>query len=245
MRRIISYGNVFLLSLIAIAGLASAQAPAQSSAKTTQYFFVLLNRPANAPQLSKEAGEKLQEAHMANIRRLGAEHKLVIAGPFLDDTTLRGMFVFYAESAAQAQEWADGDPAVKAGRLSAEVLGPWLVDPSAIHDPAEPAGFEQYTVVLMKRGEKWNPATTKAADVMKLHGPFVRKMIDEGNLAIAGPFAPGDPGEMRGVVIFRVGVEQTAKLLQDDPTVKAGLLKNEIHPWGTGKGVLAAGQPME
>src|ERR1700726_3453565 len=85
------------------------------------------------------------------VRRLGAEHKLVIVGPFLDDTTLRGILVFYAESAAKAQEWADGDPAVKAGRLSAEVHGPWLVDPSAIHDPAEPAGFEQYTVVLMKR----------------------------------------------------------------------------------------------
>ncbi len=170
------------------------------------------------------------------IRRLGAEHKLVIAGPFLDDTTLRGIFVFYAESAAQAQEWADGDPAVKAGRLSAEVHGPWLVDPSAIHDPAEPAGFEQYTVVLMKRGEKWNPATTKAADVMKLHGPFVRKMIDEGNLAIAGPFAPGDPGEMRGVVIFRVGVEQTAKLLQDDPRLRLGCSKMKFTLGARAKG---------
>lgn len=245
MRRIISYSSVVLFSLIAFAGPALAQAPTPSNAKPAQYFLVLLNRPANAPQLSKEAGEKLQEEHMANIRKLGAEHKLVVAGPFLDDTTLRGIFVFQAESGAQAQEWADSDPAVKAGRLSAEVHGPWLIDPSAIHDPAEPAGFEQYTLVLTKRGANWNPATTKAADVMKLHGPFVRKMIDEGNLAIDGPIAPGDPGEMRGVVIFRVGVEQTAKLLLDDPTVKAGLLKNEIHPWGTGKGVLATGQPME
>ena len=41
-----------------------------------------------------------------------------------------------------------------------------------------------------------------------------------------------------------VGVEETAKLVRDDPTVKAGLLKTEIHPWITGKGVLASGQPM-
>jgi len=244
MRRI-SFSVLPLLSLMALAGLDFAQAPAQPSAKPAHYFFVLLNRPANAPQLSKEAGEKLQEEHMANIRKMAAEHKLVIAGPFLDATTLRGIFVLQAGSAAQAKEWADSDPAVKAGRLSPEVHGPWLVDPGAIHDPVEPPGFEQYTLVLMKRGENWDPATTKVADVMKLHGPFIKQMIDQGNLAIAGPFPSDDPGGLRGVVIFRVGVEQTAKLLQDDPTVKAGLLKTEIHPWGTGKGVLAPGQPME
>jgi hypothetical protein len=47
------------------------------------------------------------------------------------------------------------------------------------------------------------------------------------------------------VAIFRVGAELTAKLVQDDPTVKAGLLKPEIHSWMTGKGVLAAGQAMK
>ncbi len=140
---------------------------------------------------------------MANIRKMTAEHKLVIAGPFMDDTALRGIFVFQAESAAQVEEWADSDPAVKAGRLAPEVHGPWLIDPGAIHEPA-PEGFEQYTVVLMKRGEKWNASTT-VADVMKMHGPFIKKMIDERNLAIAGPFPLSDQGELRGVVIFRVG----------------------------------------
>jgi hypothetical protein len=58
-----------------------------------------------------------------------------------------------------------------------------------------------------------------------------------------GSFPLSDPGELRGVTIFRAGVEETAKLVRDDPTVKAGLLKIEIHPWITGKGVLASGQP--
>src|SRR5258708_24491146 len=152
MRRI-CLSVVLLYSLIALAGSAFAQAEANPDAKPAQYFFVLLNRPANAPQLSKEAGEKLQEEHMANIRKMAAEHKLVIAGPFMDDTKLRGIFVLQAVSAARALGWANSDPAVKAGRLSAEVHGPWLIDPSAIHTPAEPPGMEQYTLVLMKRGE--------------------------------------------------------------------------------------------
>jgi uncharacterized protein YciI len=232
-------------ALLPVTGSALAQTQNQPNAKTAQYFFVLLNRPANAPQLSKDAGEKLQEEHMANIRKLHAEHKLVIAGPFMDDTVLRGIFVFQADSVAQVQEWANSDPAIKAGHLSAEVHGPWLIEPTAIHDAAEPPGFEQYTLVLMKRGDHWNPSAPEFMDVMKQHDAFVKQMTDQGNMAIAGPFPFSEQGELRGVAIFRVGAEQTAKLTQDDPIVKAGLLKTEIHPWGTGKGVLASGQPMQ
>jgi uncharacterized protein YciI len=240
MRRIL-YCHLLLLSLLAFAGLAFAQ----SEPNAPKYFFVLLKRPSNAPQLSKEAGEKLQEEHMANIRKLHAEHKLLVAGPFMDDTSLRGIFVLRADSLAQAQEWANIDPAVKAGRLAADVHGPWLIDPSAIHAPASTEGMEKYTLVLMKSGERWNPSTPEFTDVMKQHRAFVQDMTKKGNMAIAGPFPFSDPGEVRGVAIFRVSTEQTGKLMEDDPTIKAGLLKTEIHPWITGKGVLAPGQPMQ
>ena len=182
---------------------------------------------------------------MANIRKMTAEQKLAIAGPFMDDTVLRGIFVFQADSAAQVQEWTNSDPAVKAGRLSAEVHGPWLIDANAIHDPAEPPGFEQYTVVLMKHGDNWNPNAPGFMDVMKQHSSFLKQMTDQGNTAIAGSFPFSDQDGLEGVAIFRVGTEQTAKLMQDDPTVKAGMVKTEIHAWGTGKGVLATGQPMQ
>ncbi|PYX77620.1 MAG: hypothetical protein DMG72_00870 [Acidobacteria bacterium] len=105
--------------------------------------------------------------------------------------------------------------------------------------------MEQYTLVLMKRGKKWDPNAPGFMDVMKQHPAFVKQMTEQGNMAIAGPFPFSDPGELRGVAIFRVGSEQTAKLTQDDPTVKAGLLKAEIHPWITGKGVLAPGQSLQ
>jgi uncharacterized protein YciI len=244
MRRTTS-SNVLLLGLLAVVCSAFAQTQNQQNGKTAQYFFVLLNRPADAPQMSKEASEKLQEEHMANIRKLVADHKLVIAGPFMDDTVLRGIFVFLADSAPQVREWANSDPAIKAGHLSAEVHGPWLIDPSAIHDPAGATGFEQYTLVLMKRGDHWDPTAPEFSDVMKRHHAFVKQMTDQGNIAIAGPFPFSDQGELLGVAIFRVGAEQTARLTQDDPIVKAGLIKAEIHLWGTGKGVLASGQPMQ
>jgi uncharacterized protein len=244
MRRI-SFRGVLLFVLIALAGFALAPAQTETNAKSPQHFLVLLNRPANAPQLSKEAGAKLQEEHMANIRKLVAEHKLLIAGPFMDDTTLRGIFVLQAETVAQAQVWADSDPAVKAGRLSAELHGPWLIDPGAIHAPAEPPGMEQYTLVLMKRGDHRKPSAPEFNEVIKQHHAFVQQMTAEGNIAIAGAFPLSDPGELLGVMIFRVAEAQTAKLTLEDPAVKAGFLKPELHPWATGKGVLASGQPLE
>ena len=97
----------------------------------------------------------------------------------------------------------------------------------------------------MKSGDHWSPNAPEFMDVMKQHHAFVKLMTDQADLAIAGPFPFSDQGELRGVAIFRVGKEQTAKLMQDDPAIRAGVVKTEIHPWGTGKGVLASGQPMQ
>src|SRR5262249_1290012 len=138
-------GNVLFVFLLAFAVLTTAQ----SEPNAPKYFFVLLKRPTNAPQLSKDAGEKLQEEHMANIRNLHSEHKLVIAGPFTDDTSLRGIFVLKAESLEQAQGWAHSDPAIKVGRLEAEIHGPWDIDPSAIREPETTQDMERYTLVLL------------------------------------------------------------------------------------------------
>jgi uncharacterized protein YciI len=232
-----------LLSVLVLVGLVFPQA--QFQPKAAKFFFVLLKRPSNPPQLRQEAGEELQEKHMANIRKLDDEHKLVIAGPFTDSTSLRGIFKYCKRNRWRRRK--SGRTAIllsKPGRLAAEIHGPWLVDPVAIHQPAATQGMEQYTLVLMKPAEKWDPNAEEFRKTMKLHPAFVKKMTEAGKMAIAGSFPLDDPGELRGVMIFRAYAEQAAKLMQDDPTVKAGLLKTEIHPWIAGKGVLAPGQPL-
>jgi uncharacterized protein YciI len=217
-----------------------AAAPGQPA---TSFFFVLLKRPANAPQMSKEDGEKLQEAHMANIRKLHEEHKLVIAGPFMDDGMLRGIFVMKAASLDQAKEWASSDPAIKAGRLEPEIHGPWMIRPQGIHETETPNTLEKYSLLLVHQGDKWDPKSPVPQDVVKQHLAYLMGLMRQGKLALAGPFH--DDGELKGIFIYSLPMDEAMKLEGEDPMVKNGFFKIEGHPWATAKGVLAAGQPMQ
>jgi len=227
------------LTIILLIGFSTL---AQEPPGKSNFFFVLLKRPANAPHLSQEDAEKLQDAHMANIRRLHAEKKLLVAGPFLDDDpVVRGIFVLQAASLAQVREWAASDPAIKAGRLAADVYGPWLIAGSAIANPGEaPQGMQQYTLIMLKRGDKWNPTDPLS---LKAHEDFVEEKTAGGDIALAGMFLPSEQNIV-GVVIFRDTPEKTARLLQDDQAVKSGFLGYDSHPWATAKGVLPPGQPL-
>ncbi|PHL00555.1 hypothetical protein CGL56_04640 [Neolewinella marina] len=87
------------------------------------YVMALLKAGPNRSSDSTAAAE-LQRAHMANIDRLAEEGKLVLAGPFLDDGDLRGIYVFDVATVEEARELTATDPAIAAGSLVME-LHPW------------------------------------------------------------------------------------------------------------------------
>lgn len=87
------------------------------------YVMAFLKRGPNRDQDSVEA-ERLQRAHLDNIGRLAKMGKLVVAGPFMDDTDLRGIYIFNVETVEEAKKLTETDPAIKAGRLIME-LHPW------------------------------------------------------------------------------------------------------------------------
>ena len=87
------------------------------------YVMALLKAGPNRNRPPEEA-QRLQAAHRANINRLAAEGKLVLAGPFADDGVLRGVFVFDVPTVAEAEALTKTDPAIQAGQLVME-LHPW------------------------------------------------------------------------------------------------------------------------
>lgn len=88
------------------------------------YFMVILTKGPNRAQDSISLA-KLMDGHMANIERLANEEKLILAGPFLDDGNMRGIFVFNVATNEEAVNLVESDPAVKAGRFAYEIH-PWM-----------------------------------------------------------------------------------------------------------------------
>ena len=88
-----------------------------------QYVMAFLKKGPKRSQDSTQRAE-IQSAHLKNIMRLAKEGKLIIAGPFLDNTEIRGIFIFDVKTVEEAKKLTETDPAVKAGVLSME-LHPW------------------------------------------------------------------------------------------------------------------------
>ncbi len=101
-----------------------------------QYVMAFLKAGPNRDQDSVTTA-KLQQAHMDNISRMAGEGKLVVAGPFMDNSDLKGIYIFNVTTVEEAKKLTETDPAVKAGRLIME-LHPWygsaaLVEINSIH----------------------------------------------------------------------------------------------------------------
>ena len=90
---------------------------------TTYYMAFLKKGPKWAPEVTEET-KKIQSAHLANIEKLVEEGKMILAGPFLDEWEVRGIFVYKVDSIEEAIALTQQDPAVVAGRLTLEVH-PW------------------------------------------------------------------------------------------------------------------------
>jgi uncharacterized protein len=120
--------NKIFFSLLAllIFPFLSLQVVAQEKPKYEMktYQMVLLFKGSNRGQDSTET-MRIQEGHMANIQRLAEEGKLFVAGPFLDDTDFRGIFIFDSESEVEVKDLVETDPAIISGRLRYEIH-PWM-----------------------------------------------------------------------------------------------------------------------
>lgn len=131
------FRNIFIALLLITSINCFAQTPSKNSQYDAQlakklgadeygmktYVMAFLKAGPNRLKDSV-ARNQLQMAHLKNILRLANEGKLVVAGPFLDDQDIKGIFIFNVTTVEEAKKLTETDPAIKAGSLVME-LHPW------------------------------------------------------------------------------------------------------------------------
>jgi uncharacterized protein YciI len=122
--KLISFLLGLLISFLALNSTFAQDNSSEPKYEMTTYYMAFLKKgPRWSPEVTEET-KKVQAAHRANIERLVEEGKMILAGHFLDEWEVRGIFVYKVDSIEEAIELTKQDPAVIAGRLSLEVH-PW------------------------------------------------------------------------------------------------------------------------
>jgi len=95
--------------------------------------------------------------------------------------------------------------------------------------------MQQYFIAFLKSGPVRSQNRAEADSLQALHMAHLGRMYEEGYADISGPF--GDDGEIRGITIYNVPTLAMADSLANlDPSVRAGRLVIEVHPWWAAKG---------
>jgi uncharacterized protein YciI len=118
-----------MLGLMLAGGLTGLVGPSESGdpppkESMRRYVIGFLYRGANPPPISEAEADAIQRRHLAHMAGLFKQGKLLLAGPFLDDTDLRGICLYAVETVEEARALGESDPAVQAGRLRFE-YHPW------------------------------------------------------------------------------------------------------------------------
>lgn len=209
------------------------------------YLFVLITKgPTWTPGETAET-KKIQEGHMANINRMWELGKLVAAGPMGDNGDLRGIFIFRGATKEEARLLCAEDPAIKSNRLKIEIFdwfGPRGIgekyNQEAKKNPPPKVTMVKYFLGLLHKGDNEPVLDKQSAQELQLnHLNHLRQMIDERKIVAAGPI--GGNTNFRGLIVLQSEtIEQAKAIAEQDPAVKAGRLKVELHPWYVASGVM-------
>jgi len=100
------------------------------------FELVLLRRPASPSDYPDEELDRIQREHLAFYAGLRASGEVVTNGPVDEqpDPSLRGLGFYRTGSIERSRELAENDPAVRAGRLTVEIMT-WYCAPGTMSQP--------------------------------------------------------------------------------------------------------------
>ncbi len=107
-------------------------------------------------------------------------------------------------------------------------------------DPNVPDEFEVYTLVILRRPKDAPQLREELRDELQAqHLAYRADLRRRGVLVANGPFREQTDVSLRGLSIFTTGLEETARLNDADPMVKANWLGYDLMEWWVAAGTLA------
>jgi uncharacterized protein len=101
-----------------------------------------------------------------------------------------------------------------------------------------PASMERYSLVILKRPANGGAKVADPEAVQRAHLGHLQAMARAGKLVVAGPFDDQADPRLRGLCLYRTGIEEARRLANEDPAVKAGRLEVEVLSWWVEKGAM-------
>ena len=187
--------------------------------------FVFLHYRADKADLPKEQVDKIMDGHMANIKRMAKDGKLLVAGPFEGGG---GIFIFNSPSVEEVTQWLNDDPGVKANRWNVEVQPyHWRVGkPRLVPEPIEMTSYQ--FVRFVPYIAKFN--INDVPELLKKHDDYLKEIRGTGNVVAEGIFGDAEGG----ILVIKGDLNKT--VIESDPAVHEGLLEIEIKKWFVARG---------
>lgn len=93
-----------------------------------------------------------------------------------------------------------------------------------------PRNVEPYYIAFLLKGARWNDTLgAEVADLVPRQLAFIREQVQAGRYLLAGPIT--DDGPLVGMSIIAAdNLAEALAIASEDPGVKAGRLKVEVHP---------------
>jgi len=99
--------------------------------------------------------------------------------------------------------------------------------------------MDAFTFVLLRRGPRADDYTDdELEEIQTGHLAFLDAMHEQGHLLLSGPFRDQDDETKRGFCLYRTSIDDTKRLTEQDPALRAGRMTAEVMTWLTRKGSL-------
>jgi len=221
-----------------ILGTAPAQESEEEQAPEMRTFQLVLVRPepefrdsdARSERMAKHRMDRIKTAGGLYLDNLVKDQVALVAGPLPHNDDIQQIAILDRESIKDAEFVFQQSPAVTTGRLKLEIYN-LTAEEGVLRRPKDPFSSRLAQIGLLyvpDRAPKYSPE--EMAEIEAGHRAHLEKMREMGELVIAGELDKGD--DLRGVLIFRARTaERIEELAGQDPAIKAGRLRLELHTW--------------